>query len=180
MLKKLLLLTLVSAPVFADFVMVNPEAIQNKTQDRINLCIENRRLYVANHDRETISEVNLAFSDTLARKLRTQEDVEGFLKAEGKIIVKQCSNGDYILNTSIPLKGGGIITATGFWLGYQVGILTAVFTGTIVVNAALPGIGSLATGAVVTGTFTSWTAAITALQIGAGKAFAVGFALPTP
>lgn len=177
MFKKLLLLLFIAAPALADYVVINPEVINNKTEDVLLLCLENRHYYVANVTQQTITEVNMPFSDALFRTLRTQDDIEDFLKAGGRITLKQCSNGDYIVNVGMPLRGGGPVAGAWCWLGYQVVCLTAVFTGTLAVNAALPGLGTLATGIAIGG---SWQAAIIAMQAGAVKAFAFGCALPTP
>jgi hypothetical protein len=177
MFKKLFLFLFITAPALADYVMINPEVINNKTEDVLLLCLENRHYYVANVTQETITEVNMPFSDALFRTLRTQDDIEDFLKVGGRITLKQCSNGDYIVNVGMPLRGGGPVAGAWCWLGYQVVCFTALFSGTIAVNAALPGIGGIATTLAVGG---SWTTAIAAIQAGSVKAFAFGCALPCP
>ena len=181
MLKKLLLLTLICSGLKAGeqegLVLINPEAVRNRTGDQIYLCLEDRQFYVANKTQETITQVNLAFSDTLARKLRTPEDIDAFLKADGNITVKQCSNGDYILNTSIPLRGGGPVVAGLFYgltktvayLGVTLVGTAAVATATATLPASGPVVfasaavakGALVGGAYVTGAGTLGAAVIT-------------------
>lgn len=177
MLKKLFLLLFIAIPACADLVVINPQAIRNKTSDEIYLCMEDRGLYVVNITQQSISTINLAFSDKLARSLRTQEDMECFFRAYGQLILKQLSNGDYILTASIPLRGGGFLLAAGAWLGIQVVGYTAMLTGITLTNLAIPGVGPLAVTLACGG---SIPVAMAAIQAAAVKAFIICAPLPTP
>ena len=176
MLKKLLLLSLVS-PLCAETVLINPEFVTHRGQDKIHVVFEDNQFYVANVTKDTLRAVDMAFSDKITRKFRSKDELDCFFKHDGKLVLRESTDGDYSLQTKMLLKGGGFYTAGIFWLTTQVGGYTAIFTGIIAVNAVLPGVGPVA-GVLASGG--SWATAIAAINAASVKAFCIGAALPLP
>ncbi len=94
----------------------------------------------------------------------------------GYVRINQLSDGEFKLDLKGRINGGGFWLAAGTYLGVKVVGYTAILTGTIAVNTALPGVGTVATGMAVG----SWAAAMASIEAAATKAAVVALALPTP
>ena len=176
MFKQLLLLLIVS-PICAETILINPKCVSHRGRDNMHLIFEDKQFYVANVTRDTFKAVDMAFSDKMVRKFRTQDELDCFFKHDGKLVIKESTKGDYSLQAHMPLKGGGFYTAGAFWLTTQVAGYTCLFTSIIGINAVLPGVGTAASVIAVGG---SYTAAIAAINAASVKAFCFGALLPLP
>jgi len=177
MVKKLLLLALVSCSAVADFVIINPLCIRNTDRNEFYVCFEDNQFYIVNTKEETIKAVSMAFSDKMIRRFDNQEELDAFFEHDGQIIVRQFEDGTYWLQSHMRVRGGGPTTAGLAWLGTHIVCYTALFTAMIGINIALPGVG---TPAVVIATGGSLTATMASIEAVAAKAFFIGLAAPTP
>ena len=181
MLKKLLLLLLVSVPVIADVVVIPDSCVSQKLGDKLFICFEDSQFFIVNKDQQTVTQVNKCWSDALIRKFETQEQLDAFFKHSGKIRVNQSSDGEYVLSAYIPLKGGGPILSGLFYgiaktisyVGITLMVTGAVASVTVLAPAAMPI--TLAAGSIAKGAL-GVSACISA--VGTGSAAAITMASP--
>ena len=135
--KRLLLAALFAAPCINSMEMIpasSSEDVRLLTNHR-NMFVEdeNAAYRIENHN------MNPLMRDTL------KHNVVAKLKEHGYFRVTKLDNGEYAIQANAKGLGGGILTAGAVYLGVKVVSYTALMTGVITVNAALPGAGTTAT-----------------------------------
>lgn len=175
--KKLFLLLLPILSLNADTYQIAKDSFSMKNDMPTTDFYLHQGQFVAAREDKYVQHIPSHNLDPLLRKMNA-EQLNKFLSSKaGYISVHENSDGELSLKSHVRGLGGSLLIAGAIYVGVQTVSLTLLFTGTIAVNAVVPGVGTVASSVAIGGNLPAYLAATNAL---AAKCAVWGLAVPLP